>query len=95
MSHRVRLTITLPPELLRRVDRMVDGRILGDRSQAIESMLRGSMGAEVSTAVILAGAPAPGGEVPALIPIQGRPVLEHTSDDIEALLGVRDTQRVK
>lgn len=53
MKHR--LTITLSPELLQTVDKLVDRKNIRNRSHAIEHLIRQSIGKNVTTAVLLAG----------------------------------------
>lgn len=55
MRKRTRLTITLPNELLKRVDTLVDGSIIRNRSHAVEKILSDGLSPAVSQAVILAG----------------------------------------
>lgn len=81
---RSRITITISEDLLEQVDQTIDNRTIRNRSQAIESLLRQVVLPKVTTAVILAGGsltthPQTGEQVPkTLVPIQDRPVLEHT-----------------
>lgn len=49
-----RFTITLPPELLAKVDNLVDKKDIRNRSHAIEHLIRTSLPPTVNTAVILA-----------------------------------------
>jgi len=55
MRKRSRITITLEPDILNRIDGLVDGKDTKNRSQAIENLLREGLGSGVDTAVILAG----------------------------------------
>lgn len=86
MRRRHRLTITLKPDLLKKVDKLIDGANLRNRSHAIEFLLNKALTPEVSQAVILAGGRGVKMrpltyEVPkALIPIGGKPILEYTID---------------
>jgi NDP-sugar pyrophosphorylase family protein len=73
-----RLTITLSPDVLARLDRRIDGKTLRNRSQAIETLLRESLTPSVSTAVILAGGDQAGEGVPALLPIAGQALVSRT-----------------
>lgn len=50
-----RLTITLPENLLKQVDQIVDKQTIRNRSHAIEHLIRQSLSTQVSTALILAG----------------------------------------
>lgn len=78
MRKKSRLTITLSPELVERLDRVIDGRTLHNRSQAIETLLGRALRPVVSTAVILAGGDQRGDRVPALSPIGGEALISHT-----------------
>ncbi|MFQ5525093.1 MAG: sugar phosphate nucleotidyltransferase [Thermoanaerobaculia bacterium] len=73
-----RITITLSPEILERLDRQIDGRSLRNRSQAIESLLGRSLRPSVRTAVILAGGGQQKERLPALSPIDGEALIAHT-----------------
>ena len=81
---KVRLTITLDEGLLKRVDRAIDGTKIRNRSHAIESLLKSSLSPTTTKVLILAGGEGVKFrpltyELPkALIPIRGRPLLEHT-----------------
>ncbi len=80
---RGKITITLREDLLKRVDEIIDGKQIRNRSHAIEYLLTQSLIPKVRTAFILAGGkgmkmkplteelPKP------LLPIQGKPILEH------------------
>src|SRR3989338_3557650 len=81
---KVRLTITLDEGLLKRVDRAIDGTKIRNRSPAIESLLKSSLSPTTTKVLILAVGEGVKFrpltyELPkALIPIRGRPLLEHT-----------------
>lgn len=81
---RKRLTITLRGDLLSKIDNLIDGASLRNRSHAIEFLLDQTLTPAVSQAVILAGGPGAQlrpltYEVPkALIPVKGKPILEYT-----------------
>lgn len=83
---RERLTITLRDDLLRQVDKTIDGQRIRNRSHAIEFLLAHSLTPEVSRAIILAGGAGVKMrpftlELPkSMIPVQGRPILEHIFD---------------
>lgn len=83
---RERLTITLRNDLLRAVDRTIDGQRIRNRSHAIEFLLAHSLTPQVSRAIILAGGAGVKMrpltlELPkAMIPVRGRPILEHILD---------------
>ena len=55
MRQRARLTITLPEELIKRIDLLIDGINVRNRSHAVERLLEKSLEPELKTAVILAG----------------------------------------
>lgn len=55
MRKRTRLTITLPNDLLKRVDTLVDGSQIRNRSHAVEKLLSEGLEPAVNQAVILAG----------------------------------------
>lgn len=59
MRKRTRLTITLPNDLLKRVDTYVDGSTIRNRSHAVELLLNESLTPVVTQAVVLAGGKAP------------------------------------
>ncbi len=79
-----RVTITIKPDVLKKIDKMVDGKNVRNRSHAIESLLADSMHkTELNTALIMAGGDAARlrpitYEIPkSLIPIHGKPMLYH------------------
>ena len=79
-----RITITIGKPLLERIDKMVDKKNIKNRSHAIETLLHRSLSkTDITTAIIMAGGKGTKlrpitYEIPkALIPIHGRPVLEH------------------
>ena len=78
MLTKKRLTITLPPDLLAEIDRMIDKKTVRNRSHAIELLLRESLKPTVSTAVLLAGGSRKKEHLPALLPIQGRALIAQT-----------------
>lgn len=88
VMERERLTITLRKDLLRSVDRTIDGQRIRNRSHAIEFLLAHSLTPEVSRAIVLAGGAGVKMrpltlELPkAMIPVRGRPILEHTLDTL-------------
>lgn len=79
-----RLTITLDSELLKRLDGVIDGSKIRNRSHAIEFLLSNSLIPRKTKVLILAGGEGVKFrpltyELPkSLIPIQGKPLLEHT-----------------
>lgn len=86
MRRRLRLTITLRPELVRKADQLIDKTRLRNRSQVIEYLLDQALAPRISQAVILAGGRGVKMrpltyEIPkALIPIAGKPILEYNID---------------
>lgn len=70
-----RLTITLPEDILEKVDRTIDGRDIRNRSHAIENLVRKSLIPSVRTAVILAGGISKRKTPPALITLEGQHLL--------------------
>lgn len=92
---RLRLTITLKNELVKQLDKFIDGSRIRNRSHAIEYLLTKSLGPGISRALILAGGRGQRlqpftYELPkGLLPVGGKPLLEHSV----ALLrryGIRD-----
>lgn len=55
MRTKNRLTITLPKDILSKIDSTIDGSIIRNRSHAIESLIRQSLKNPIETAVILTG----------------------------------------
>jgi len=78
MRSKIRLTITLSPELLERLDRAIDNQDLSNRSQAIEALLRRVLKPTVTQAVILAGGDHGGERTPPVATIGSRPLIVHT-----------------
>ena len=78
MRSKARLTITLSPDLLERIDQMVDKQTIRNRSHAIEVLLRQSLQPSVSTAVLLAGGGQNASDIPALSLIDGRTLISIT-----------------
>ncbi|TSC76424.1 MAG: Nucleotidyl transferase [Parcubacteria group bacterium Gr01-1014_31] len=92
---RLRLTITMKNELVKQLDKFIDGSRIRNRSHAIEYLLTKSLGPGISRALILAGGRGQAlrpftYELPkGLLPVAGKPLLEHSV----ALLrqyGIRD-----
>ncbi|MBI4136797.1 NTP transferase domain-containing protein, partial [Candidatus Roizmanbacteria bacterium] len=92
---RERLTITLRGDLLKRLDEIIDGVQIRNRSHAIEYLLSQSLAPKVSQAIILAGGQGVQMrpltyEVPKpLIPVGGKPLIEHTIEMLREA-GIRD-----
>ncbi len=81
---KARVTITLTPNILSEVDKLVDGTDITNRSNAVETILRDHFKpAERPMAFVLAGGKGTRlrpltYELPkAMIPIKGKPILEH------------------
>ena len=79
-----RVTITLKSDILKRLDKMVDKRNVRNRAHAIETLLSKAFSkTDIETALILAGGEGVNlrpitYEMPkAMIPINGRPIMEH------------------
>jgi NDP-sugar pyrophosphorylase family protein len=79
---KVRLTITLPEDLLETVDSLVDRQTIRNRSHAVEHLLRRTLSPTVRTAVILAGGPSEE-HPPALKKINDRPLIHWTMDHLK------------
>lgn len=81
---KIRLTITLDEKLLKRLDHTIDGSKIRNRSHAIEFFLTSSLLPRSTKVLILAGGEGVKFrpltyELPkSLIPIHGKPLLEHT-----------------
>lgn len=78
-----RLSVTIDENLVKLLDRKVDGAKIRNRSHALEYILRESLNSQVKKVLILAGGKcielASGEEIPKpLLSIHGRPLLEHT-----------------
>ncbi|MCR4263139.1 MAG: sugar phosphate nucleotidyltransferase [Candidatus Roizmanbacteria bacterium] len=92
---RERLTITLRGDLLKRLDGIIDGVQIRNRSHAIEYLLSQSLTPKISQAIILAGGQGVQMrpltyEVPKpLIPVGGKPLIEHTIEMLREA-GIRD-----
>lgn len=81
MRKKSRLTITLPKDLLSKIDSNIDGSDIRNRSHAIESLIRHSLKNPIETAVILAGSKTPT-KTPTLKLINGQPAIIHTIEKI-------------
>lgn len=92
---RDRLTITLRKDILKKVDSIIDGTSIRNRSHAIETLITRSIAPKIDTAVILAGGegiklrpltyeiPKP------LIPVLGKPLVEYTIEHLKKA-GIRN-----
>lgn len=80
---KTRLTITLPPDLLKTIDAIVDKKTIRNRSHAIEHLVRQSLGAQINTAVILAGGKQKGKENPLLKKIGDKELFFHQVDHLK------------
>ena len=92
---RERLTITLRADLLKRLDEVIDGVQIRNRSHAIEYLLSQSLTPKASQAVVLAGGQGVKMrpltyEVPKpLISVAGKPLIEYTIEMLRDA-GIRD-----
>ncbi|MDD5626938.1 MAG: sugar phosphate nucleotidyltransferase [Patescibacteria group bacterium] len=83
---RERLTITINKRLIGLLDDFIDGEKIRNRSHAIEYLLSKTLAPKVSRAIILAGGqglkmrPFTYEMPKCLIPVRGKPLLEHTLD---------------
>ncbi len=78
------MTVTIKKDLLKRIDDSIDGKIVRNRSHAMENLLLKALHkVDLDTVMILAGGEGAKlrpitYEIPkAMIPIRGRPILEH------------------
>lgn len=87
---RQRITITLRQDLIKILDTTVDGRLIRNRSHAVEAVLSKVLLKKPVKALILAGGKGLrlsqfGREIPkCLLPVRGRPLLEHTIVKLKA-----------
>jgi NDP-sugar pyrophosphorylase family protein len=81
-----RITLTLDRNLLKKIDQRIDGLNIRNRSHAIELILKKHLEPRIKTAVILCGGKGTRlrpitYEIPkALIPVQGKPLIDHIFD---------------
>ncbi|MFA5021170.1 MAG: sugar phosphate nucleotidyltransferase [Patescibacteria group bacterium] len=92
---RYRLTITIKKDILKKLDEYIDGSRIRNRSHAIEYVLSKYFAPKIKKALILAGGQGTKMrpftyEMPkAMIPVNGRPVLEYTIESLRRF-DVRD-----
>ncbi|MFA6354054.1 MAG: nucleotidyltransferase family protein [Candidatus Paceibacterota bacterium] len=85
---RSRLTITIKKDILKQLDAYIDGSRIRNRSHAIEYVLSKHFAPKIKKALILAGGQGTKMrpftyEMPkAMIPVNGRPVLEYTIENL-------------
>ena len=85
---RERLTITLRKDIIKKVDKTIDGFRIRNRSHAIEYFLARELGPKVKKALILAGGrgikmrPFTYEMPKSMIPVHNRPILEHIIDHL-------------
>src|SRR3989339_783836 len=88
MEKRDRLTVTLKKEVLKNLDKYIDGSRIRNRSHAVEYILEKHFSPKVKKAVILAGGrglkmrPFTYEMPKAMIPINNRPVLEYIIENL-------------
>lgn len=86
---RERITITIKPSILKKIDDVIDGKTLRNRSHAIEKILEEYFSSKINTAVILAGGEGKKlrpytWEVPKpLLLVKGKPILEYTLNSLK------------
>ena len=86
---RKRLTITLRNDLVKLLDEMADGQTIRNRSHAVEVVLAQSLVPKATKVLILAGGRGTNFrpftyEIPkAMIPVGGKPLLEHTIEQLK------------
>lgn len=92
---RQRVTVTIRKEILKKLDQLVDGSQIRNRSHAIETLLERLLFPRVERALILAGGKGVKMrpltyEIPKpMIPIRGRPIMEYMIDLLKQA-GVRE-----
>ncbi len=86
---RERITITIKPSILKKLDEVIDGKTIRNRSHAIEKILEEYFQSKIDTAVILAGGQGKQlrpytWEVPKpLLPVKGKPILQYTLESLK------------
>lgn len=91
---KARITITIREDLLRRVDDLIDGRKIRNRSHAVETIISQVVSPSLSHAVVLAGGSGVNMrpftyEMPkAMLPVNGTPIIGHILQQLSAQ-GVR------
>src|SRR3989344_4789746 len=78
---RQRFTITLSTEILKRLDALVDGERIRNRSHAAEVILSQSLRSQRPKVLILAGGK---GFKSGLLQVQGKPLLQHTLENLSS-----------
>lgn len=73
---KIRLTITIEPEIVKELDKLIDGRSVRNRSHAIESLVHQQLMSHTYQAIILAGG-SPAAITRATTKIAGIPVINH------------------
>ncbi len=98
-GNKERLTITLSPSILKKVDGLVDKKTIRNRSHAIEYILSQHILSKVTKVVILAGGkgtkmrPLTYEFPKAMLPIQDKPLVAHTVQSLVAA-GLKDITMV-
>ncbi|HCM81789.1 MAG: hypothetical protein UV63_C0004G0027 [Microgenomates group bacterium GW2011_GWC1_43_11] len=72
---KTRLTITLSRDIVQKIDQLIDGQNIRNRSHAIEYLTHQSLVPAVRTAVVLTGGPSTGKSCPSLEPIDRQPLV--------------------
>ncbi|MDY6768729.1 MAG: sugar phosphate nucleotidyltransferase [Candidatus Nanohaloarchaea archaeon] len=76
-----RISLTLDSDIVERLDRQLEKEGIDNRSRGVEQFLEDYLAQEaVSTALVLGG----GEDSSCLIPINGKPVIDHTIDHLQA-----------
>jgi len=86
---RLPFTITMRKDLIKKVDSLVDGTKIRNRSHALEYVVSGYFSPKISKALILAGGkgvkmrPLTYEMPKAMLPVKGKPILEHTIEQLK------------